>query len=1041
MTDVDDDKTPGATPPSDDATPTSPDGEAAVDTRARTKRPVQPMRLVDIEHDDSLQPRLRPTRAPIGKAFVAAFDRVAAMPAEGWVTLAVVVGCSLFMFLAVHPNLIFRANTPTGGDMGAHVIGPKFLVDHLLPHGRLTGWSPDWFAGFPLYGFYMVVPAFAIAVLFAGLRSWVLAPALVGSLAVLGAGWFVPRLWRWRWHLSAVGALLVLWALPMPYGVGFKIITVAGLITLPISAWAFAKLADLRFPAPPLFAVAALLYLANREPTASGIGNLIGGNMASTMAGEYSFSIALSISLVYFGVLARGFKTGKHRALAAVLLALVGLCHLLPFFFALLATVVMLAVQFRPKRALWLAPVVVTAGLLASFWMLPFVANRALTNDMGWDKLPYPGLHLTNYLLPQHLLWIAALAVVGLVAAVLYRNRTGYFLVGAVVATALAVCLIPQAQLWNARILPFYYLSMFFLAAFGVAAALRLVADVAARLEGGFASMRTLFVASAALSGFAYVRYFTVRPWPHGAAAPTLAHSSPGRFLRSVGQLLSYFFRHGSTAHNRNEPAILVFLFCVGVLGMLFAGTEGRTRAHVFRVRLPGLVATPVFVAVVMVMIAFPLHVLPGRTTVTKHGKVVTNKQGTPQQSWLGFKSFDQNNMVAWAQWNYTGYEGKQGVADPSTGKLVHGWPEYHALMQTMGHIGAAHGCGRALWEQDNTVEGDYGTPMALMLLPYWTKSCVTSEEGLYFESSSTTPYHWLLAAEASATPSDPQRNLPYESMDLAKAVPHMQLMGVKYYLAESASAVAAADKQPDLTKIATSGPWQIYQVQGSSPVEGLDYLPAVWDRGPAQHSWLMPAISWFNDPGRWQVPFAADGPSNWPRVHTDSRNWSSAWAGLGIDVQSSFGTTTPALLPLTPRHPVRKAQVSHLHMDTDSISFDVDKPGTPVLIRTSYFPNWKASGAHGPYRVTPNFMVVVPTSTHVHLTYGRTGTDWAAIVMTLLGLGGVVVLCRLAPVAVGTRRRRTPRVLQRDELPDRVSPARMSIEVTPLPGSDPPVD
>jgi len=36
---------------------------------------------------------------------------------------------------------------------------------------------------------------------------------------------------------------------------------------------------------------------------------------------------------------------------------------------------------------------------------------------------------------------------------------------------------------------------------------------------------------------------------------------------------------------------------------------------------------------------------------------------------------------------------------------------------------------------------------------------------------------------------------------------------------------------------------------------------------------------------------------------------------------------------------------------------------GQPVLVKVSYFPNWKASGAKGPYRVTPNLMVVIPRS------------------------------------------------------------------------------
>ncbi len=44
-------------------------------------------------------------------------------------------------------------------------------------------------------------------------------------------------------------------------------------------------------------------------------------------------------ALLYLGVVIRGLRTGKHRALAAVLLALTGLCHLIPAFFAMAATV------------------------------------------------------------------------------------------------------------------------------------------------------------------------------------------------------------------------------------------------------------------------------------------------------------------------------------------------------------------------------------------------------------------------------------------------------------------------------------------------------------------------------------------------------------------------------------------------------------------------------------------------------------------------------------------------------------------------------
>src|SRR4029079_14832281 len=81
------------------------------------------------------------------------------------VTIVVVGGAVLFTLLQLHPGLLFSDSTPTGGGMGAHVWGPAYLRDHILPHFRLTGWSPDCYSGFPMYLFYMLPPALMVVLL------------------------------------------------------------------------------------------------------------------------------------------------------------------------------------------------------------------------------------------------------------------------------------------------------------------------------------------------------------------------------------------------------------------------------------------------------------------------------------------------------------------------------------------------------------------------------------------------------------------------------------------------------------------------------------------------------------------------------------------------------------------------------------------------------------------------------------------------------------------------------------------------------------
>jgi hypothetical protein len=103
-----------------------------------------------------------------------------------------------------------------------------------------------------------------------------------------------------------------------------------------------------------------------------------------------------------------------------------------------------------------------------------------------------------------------------------------------------------------------------------------------------------------------------------------------------------------------------------------------------------------------------------------------------------------------------------------------------------------------------------------------------------------------------------------------------------------------------------------------------------------------------------------------------------------------------------------------------------VSDVGTPVLVKTSYFPNWEASGARGPWRVAPNFMVVVPTSEHVELRYGRTPVDWLAWLVTFGGIAIALVLWRrpalLIPEPVQRRWRLRLEQVEDDDVDVRVA-------------------
>jgi len=83
-------------------------------------------------------------------------------------------------------------------------------------------------------------------------------------------------------------------------------------------------------------------------------------------------------------------------------------------------------------------------------------------------------------------------------------------------------------------------------------------------------------------------------------------------------------------------------------------------------------------------------------------------------------------------------------------------------------------------------------------------------------------------------------------------------------------------------------------------------------------------------------------------------------------------------------------------------LSFDVTRLHTPVLVKIPYFPNWEAVGATGPYEVSPNLMVVVPTSHKVTLLYGTSKVDWAGKVASLAGVVGLGMLVSARPPDMG---------------------------------------
>ena len=772
-------------------------------------------------------------------------------------TLAVItVGLAAML----RPDLWFRTSTLSGGDLGAHVWAAGWLHNHLL--GGFWTWSSAWFAGFvPWSGYFP-------------------------------GGFFVAAL---------LGFVL-------PMGVALRLVLVASVIALPWAAWGFGRLARLPSPIPPLLAVATVPFLLDRFQIAEG------GNVLSTFAGEVNYALALSMTLVLWGLAARGMEDGRRRAIGALLVAGILLTHLVVAFFAAAGLVAILCLNWSRRALRWAATVGGVGLALAAAYLLPFVTHVGLTTTEGQKAkdtayvaglFPFartcpspPPVARTAQWVPRfshtcgfgsyytnqtgHLPIVVLLAVVGLAYATVRRRDPGrralLALAGTGVVTALAFVVIGEATFWNGRLLPFWYLTLYVLAGAGAA-------ELALQ-----------------------------------------AQASVGRRLRRIRSTM------GRSTRRRNMPPPPTWV----------AGA-----------------APLVCLAAAALALAPPAGLVPGVHADDPHDapRVLPN-----------FIAYD-----------LSGYQAKAA------------WPEYHGVIEAMKRIGATHGCGRAYADlAGHRNIAAYGSNWAMYLLPYWTNECITSADGLYLESSATSPDLGMVESELAYIQLNPKRELPYQPFSVVTGVRHLRLLGVRYYLALDDPAKAEADRDPELNLLASSGPWKIYEIAGSSVVEGLGADPIVLQGlGSGKGDWLAAAMHTYlgaaaSAGGSHATLYTTTGPRSWPRAH--------------VAHPSASGGTVDKRIAIRPvaASSVDPATVRNVVYRSGHIAFDVDRVGKPVLVRESWYPDWHVRGADGPWRITPNFMVVVPTSRHVALHFGPDRSAIAGLVISIAGLALSALLWRL---------------------------------------------
>lgn len=313
----------------------------------------------------------------------------------------------------------------------------------------------------------------------------------------------------------------------------------------------------------------------------------------------------------------------------------------------------------------------------------------------------------------------------------------------------------------------------------------------------------------------------------------------------------------------------------------------------------------------------------------------------------LGWLVPQIHQAPAWAQWNFSGTNGKAG---------------WHALSKLFPAMAGDLNSPRLLFEHAPANQ-DLGSTRSLEALPMYLNGRPVLE-GLYMESAILGPAVYRLQSEVSTQPSSPLFRFPSGHLDPALAATHMQMLRANQVLLRSPEAKRALLDSGLFESVADSPPFMLLQLKNfdDALVDGSHRL---WRLKPLK-GWMEDSHAWFGSRPRMNA--------EWP-VYADK---------FGADEQAAFRPTTA------------ETRIDNIQAGRDRLSFSTSAPGRPHLVKITYHPRWRLESKGRIYLAAPGFMLVVPEETSVRLVFGTTTVgrlgEWASGFAALLL---IALLCR----------------------------------------------
>jgi tetratricopeptide (TPR) repeat protein len=279
------------------------------------------------------------------------------------IVFAIIYGFLLSYFT---PTYLLSKTITTGGDTPSHYAAADYLIHTLLPKGKIIGWMPGNYAGFPLFQFYFPLPFLIMALL----------------------------------------------QVIMPLQIAFKLVTVLGTFLLPVCAYGCLRLLRQPSPIPAIGAIFTLPFLFMEA------NSMWGGNIPSTLSGEFAYSLGFALLVLYIGSFYRGIKENRYALINAMILTLIGLAHGYTLLFAVVASTFFLFTTDGFSKKLWYYLRVNTlAFLLLGFWFIQLLWFIPYTTPFNFVWV----LDGISQVFPGILLPIIGFAVIGTILVLIHR--------------------------------------------------------------------------------------------------------------------------------------------------------------------------------------------------------------------------------------------------------------------------------------------------------------------------------------------------------------------------------------------------------------------------------------------------------------------------------------------------------------------------------------------------------------------------------------------------------------------------------------------